>query len=257
MNWSRCFRIFPPTLLALLLVASFVTPVAAISASAANLPQQQQVGAEGQATFTLTDLYEDGADEFTLRGSTELENVSWTVRKVTLNGDTSSETFTGQSFETTVSASNNVERVEVVVTGRAPPIESFTYDPAQRFEFARLTKAVGDNVNTVGTWAVEHYTSESRSARAAIDSAQTAVAASEDQQAEEQLERSIRAYESGDFELAADLAADAEASAEQARQSSETTQLVLFGALGLVALALVGGAVLYVRGRSGPDDPLG
>ena len=257
MNWSRCSRTLPAILLALSLVASFATPVAAISASAANLPQQQQVGAEGQATFTLTDLYEDGSNEFTLRGSTELENVSWTVRKVTLNGDTSSETFTGQSFETTVSSSNNVERVEVVVTGRAPAIESFTYDPAQSFEFARLSKAVGDNVNTVGTWSVEHYTSESQGAREAIDSAQTAVAASEDQQAEEQLGRAVRAYESGDFELATDLAADAEASADQARQSSETTQLLLFGALGVVALALVVGAVLYFRGRSGPGDPLG
>jgi hypothetical protein len=257
MNWSRCSRTLPLLALVIVLVVSVATPAAAIAAEAEDVPETQQVGSEAQATFALTDLYEDGSNEFTLRGSTRLRNVSWTVRKVTLNGDTSSETFTGRSFETTVSASNNVERVEVVVTGRAPPVSEFSYDPAQSFRFARLSKAVGDNVNTVGTWSVTHYTRDSRNAREAIESAESAVEASGNGAAGEQLNRAIRAYEGGDFELATDLANDAESSASQARQSSQRTRLLLFGAVGLVALALVVGGVLYLRGRSGPGDPLG
>ena len=256
MNWNRCSDLLASTL-ALLLVASLVAvPVAAISAAADGVPSEQQVGEERQATFTLTDLYEDGSQEFTLRGETELDAANWRVRFVKLNGDTTSETFSGSSFETTVSSNENVERVEVRVTGEAPTVENFTYDPAQNFEFARLAKVVGDNVNTVDSWDVVHYTAESAEAREAIDAAARAVEESNDQQSEEQLNRAIRAYGSGDFELATDLASDAEESARQSQQSSQTTQLLLFGAIGVVALAVVVGGALYLRGRSGPSDPL-
>ena len=256
MSWNRCSDLLVSTL-ALLLVASLVAvPVAAISASADGVPSRQQVGEERQATLTLTDLYEDGSQEFTLRGETELEAANWRVRYVKLNGDTTSETFSGSSFETTVSSNDNVERVEVRVTGEAPAVENFSYDPAQSFEFARLSKVVGDNVNTVDSWDVVHYTSESADAREAIDSADEAVSGANSEQAEEQLNRAIRAYGSGDFELATDLAEDAEATAQQSQQSSQTTQLLLYGAIGVVALALVVGGVLYLRGRSGPSDPL-
>ncbi len=256
MNWNRCSELLVSAL-ALLLVASLIAvPVAAISASADGVPDRQQVGEERRATFTLTDLYEDGSQEFTLRGETELEAANWRVRFVQLNGDTTSETFSGSSFETTVSAADNVERVEVRVTGEAPEVENFTYDPAQNFEFARLAKVVGDNVNTVDSWDVVHYTSESAEARETIDAAAGAVEDANSQQAEEQLNRAIRAYGSGDFELATDLASDAEATAQQSQQSSQTTQLLIFGAIGVVALALVVGGALYLRGRSGPSDPL-
>jgi hypothetical protein len=256
MNWNRCSEAFT-TALALLVVVSLVAvPVAAISASADSVPDRQQVGQERQATFTLTDLYEDGSQEFTLRGETELEAANWRVRYVQLNGDTTSETFSGSSFEATVSSADNVERVEVRVTGEAPEVSNYTYDPAQSFEFARLSKVVGENVNTVDTWDVVHYTEASAEARDAIDSASTAVADVNSEQAEEQLNRAIRAYGSGDFELATDLAEDAEATAQQSQQSSQTTELLLYGAIGVVALVAVAGALLYLRGRSGPSDPL-
>jgi cobalamin biosynthesis Mg chelatase CobN len=256
MSWNRCSDLLASTL-ALLLVASLVAvPVAAISASADGVPSRQQVGEERRATFTLTDLYEDGSQEFTLRGQTDLEAANWRVRFVKLNGDTTSETFSGSSFETNVSSNDNVERVEVRVTGQAPEVENFTYEPAQSFEFARLEKVVGENVNTVDTWDVTHYTEASGGAREAIDAAGAAVAETNSEQAEEQLNRAIRAYESGDFELATDLAEDAEATARQSQQSSQTTQLLIFGAIGVVALALVVGGALYLRGRSGPSDPL-
>ncbi|MFC7228071.1 hypothetical protein N0B31_11720 [Salinirubellus salinus] len=256
MSWNRCSDLLVSTL-ALLLVASLVAvPVAAISASADGVPNRQQVGEERRASFTLNDLYEDGTQEFTLRGQTELEAANWRVRFVQLNGDTTSETFSGSSFETTVSAADNVERVEVRVTGEAPAVENFTYDPAQSFEFARLAKVVGDNVNTVDTWDVVHYTEASAEAREAIDAADAVVADTNSEQSEEQLDRAIRAYGTGDFELATDLAEDAEATARQSQQSSQTTQLLLYGALGVVALVAVVGGVLYLRGRSGPSDPL-
>lgn len=253
MNWSRCSR----TLLTLLLLVSLAAPAAAITADSSNVPDQQRVGEEKRATFTLEDLYEDGTDRWTLHGRTRLTNVTWTVRKVTLNGDTSSETFTGRSFETNVSAANNVERIEVVVRGRAPRVDQFSYDPPQRFEFVRLSKVVGENVDVVDTWEVTHYTDASRRARSAIEAAEPAVASAGNKQSRDQLDRAIRAYESGEFDLARDLASDAENSARSTQQSSRTVRLVLLGAGGVIVLALLAGGVLYLRSKSGPGDPLG
>jgi hypothetical protein len=253
MNWSRCSR----TLLTLVLLVSLAAPAAAITASSADVPDQQRVGEEARATITLEDLYEDGSNEWTLRGRTRLTNVTWTVRKVTLNGDTSSETFTGRTFATTVSSANNTERVEVVVRGRAPSVQQYSYDPPQRFEFARLSKAVGDNVNVVDTWEVHHYTDASQRARSAIDRAQPVVQGAGSQQASEQLNRAIQAYESGEFGLARDLARDAESTARNAQQSNQLIRLVLIGVGAVVVLALVAGGVLYLRSQSGPGDPLG
>jgi len=253
MNWSRCSR----TLFALVLLVSLAVPAAAITVDDSNVPDQQRVGEEKRATIALEDLYEDGTDEWTLRGRTRLTNATWTVRKVKLNGDTSSQTYTGRSFETTVSSANNTDRVEVVVRGRAPGVNGFSYDPPQRFEFARLSKAVGENVDVVDTWEVHHYTDASRRARSAIDQARPVVSDAGDQQARDQLDRAIQAFESGEFELARDLASDAESSARDARQSSRTLRLILVGAGVVVVLAAVVGAVFYVRSRSGPEDPLG
>jgi hypothetical protein len=253
MNWSRCSR----ALLTLLLLVSLAAPAAAITADSSNVPDQQRVGEERRATISLNDLYEDGTNEWTLRGRTELTNATWTVRKVKLNGDTTSETFTGRSFAANVSSADNVDRVEVVVRGRAPAVSGYSYDPPQRFEFAQLAKVVGDNVNVVDTWEVHHYTDASQRARTAIDEAQPVVSGAGSQQAREQLDRAIQAYESGEFELARDLASDAESSARSAQQSSRTLRLALIGVGVVIVLAAIVGGVLYLRSQSGPGDPLG
>jgi hypothetical protein len=77
------------------------------------------------------------------------------------------------------------------------------------------------------------------------------------QQAREQLNRAIQAYESGEFGLARDLASDAESSARSAQQSSRTLRLALIGVGVVIVLALLVGGVLYLRSQSGPGDPLG
>lgn len=253
MNWSRCSR----TLLILLLVVSLAAPVAAVTVDSSGLPDQQRAGEERQATFTLNDLYEDGAGEWTLRGRSELDSVTWTVRKVKLNGDTSSETFTGRSFETNVSSASNVDRVEVVVRGVAPEIGEFSYDPPQQFVFARFSRVVGENVDVIDTWEVHHYTPASQRARQAIDEAEPVVSKSGNQQARDQLDRAIRAYDSAEFDLARDLANDARTSAERSQQSNRTTRLALIGVGVVVVLVAVVGGLLYLRSQSGPGDPLG
>jgi hypothetical protein len=244
MKLTRCSKL---VLVALLLTVTAV-PAAAVSTEAEGVPEDAQVGEEVQATFTLTDLYEDGTDEWTLRGSTGLENATWVVEKRKLSGDTTRESYTGQSFETTVSASDDVDRVTVTVKGTTPELASWSYDPAEQFQLARLVKVAGGQ-ERLGDWQVHHYTEDSREARQAIESAQAAVNDSDSQQAERTLQRAITAYNEESPQLAIDLANEAEQQATTAEQSRERRQLLIYGAIGAVALVLVFGGIYYYRSR--------
>lgn len=244
MKWIRCSEL---VVVALLLTVTAV-PAAAVSTEAEGVPEDAEVGTEVEATFTLTDLYEDGTDEWTLRASTELENVNWVVEKRKLSGDTTRESYTGQSFQTTVSANDDVDRVTVTVTGTAPEVSEWRYDPPEQFRLARLVKVAGDE-DRLDQWQVHHYTAGSREAREAIDSAQAAVQESNSDDAQRNLERAITAYEEGNHGLAVDLANEAEQQAEQAQQASERRQLFLYGAIGVVALLVVFGGIYYYRSQ--------
>lgn len=244
MKWIRCSSV---VVVALLLTVTAV-PAAAVSTEAEGVPENAQVGEEVQATFTLTDLYEDGTDEWTLRATTELENVSWVVEKRKLSGDTTRESHTGQSVETTISANDDVDRVTVTVTGSAPELTEWRYDPPEQFRFARLVKVAGGE-DRLGDWQVHHYTEDSREAREAIDSAQTAVNESNSQEAERTLGRAITAYDEESPGLATDLANEAEQQAKQAERSRDRRQLLLYGVIGVVALLFVFGGIYYYRSR--------
>jgi len=235
-------------LVALLLTVA-VVPAAAVSTEAEGVPDDAEVGEEVEATFVLTDLYEDGSDEWTLTATTDLQNVNWVVEKRTLSGDTMRESYTGQSFETTVSASEDVDRVTVTVTGTTPEVGTWSYDPREQFVMTELVKDTGGSADRLGQWEVHHHTPESREARTAIESAEAAVADVDHDGAERNLERAITAYEDGNHGLAVDLANEAEQQATQAKQASDRRQLLLYGGIGVVALLVVFGGLYYWRSQ--------
>lgn len=243
-------------LLAVLLVAALAlapASVGAVDASAEGVPDDAEVGSEVTATFTLTDLYGDGTS-FTLQGETGLNDVAWTVERVRLDGSSTRENFGGQSFQTTISSENDVERVVVTVRGTVPQVGQYTYDPHQSFTLARLTQVTGENPQTVAEpWTVEHYTQDSRNARQAIDSAAAAV--EETGAGERDLQQAVSAYESGNFANAVSNAEDAEAAADRARRTARTTRLVLIAVGAVAVVALLG--VAYYRTRGDDYDRLG
>lgn len=252
MRSSRCSSPAVGALaLALVLVVS-VVPAAAVSTSAEGVPDSEVVGTEIEATFTLTDLYEDGVNDWTLRASTELEGVSWTVEKRKLSGDVVRENYGGQSFTTRVSAEDDVDRVTVTVTGTVPEVANWSYEPRERFRVAQLVQIRGENENRLDRWRSHHYTEGSRDARQAIDAAREAVDDGAPQQAERDLEQAISAYEAGNFENAISNAEDAQDAAEQAQRARERQQLLLYGAIGVVALLVVFGGIHLYRSRQ--DD---
>ncbi|MFW6435580.1 MAG: hypothetical protein ACOCY1_04295 [Halovenus sp.] len=244
-------------LVALVIAMAAVGTAAAVTASDISAPDEAQVGEEVTAEVTLTELYAEEED-WTLRGTTELENVtSWQITQTFSNGSEETESFDGQSeFELEMDSSDNYDSVTVSITGDAPSVESFSYDPPQSFNAATLTKLVGEGENDIETVEVHHYTNESKEASDAIREAQESVNESDNADAESDLQDAIEFYESENFERAIDNADRAREATEDSQQSQDTTPLLLYGAGALVVLALIGGGVYYYRNQQDSYDKL-
>jgi hypothetical protein len=261
-NSSRSSRVVLATLLVLL---AATVPAAAVSVTGEDVPEEAQVGTQVSATITLDELYQNPQTErWELSGSTQLTDVSWTI---VFYDQTGSQVDlierTGQSFSgVSVDSNAGTAEVEVRVTGTVPEIDAYSYDPAQEFTMVELTRGQsGGASDTVDTWQTHHYTERSASARQAIDEAGTAIeearangATPNDAQAN--YEDAIAAYNDGSFDVATNLANRATDQANQAQQSSQTRQLIIYAVGGLIVLGLVVGGVFYWRSQQGPDDPL-
>jgi hypothetical protein len=261
-NLSRFSSLF----LALLVLFSFAAPAAAVSVAETDVPEEAAVGSQVEATVTLTELYRNPTlEQWRLRGETELTDVTWSISYIDQTGATvDREEFDGQNFTSSpIAADDGTAEVRVRVTGSAPDVDSYTYDPAQRFVFLSLTQARdGGNANAIDTWESHHFTSDSDGARTAIDEASAAIETARSSgagvgEAENTLDQAINAYESENFGLATELANEAQSQAESAEQSQQTFTLALYAGGGLLVVALVVGGFLYWRSQQDTHDPLG
>ena len=246
MNSSRCSS-------ALAVVLALVLAVGAAGAISASddAPAEVRVGADVTAEFELTELYTN-YDAWTLQGSTELTNVTWTVDEFNaadakLEGE--SGTYDGQSFAHPVDIGTNAVRVQVRVVGTAPDVENFSYDPREEFLVANLVQARQNGTSAAITTArAHHYTDDSREARQAIDDAEATIdEAGGHEQAERTLQSAVSAYDNENFQNAVDLANQAEETASQARANQSRNELILLGVGALVLVGLVVGVFLYWR----------
>ncbi|MFB6116898.1 hypothetical protein [Halosegnis sp.] len=255
MSWSRCSKAF---ITVLFVLAAAVGPVAAVSTSAEGVPQEAQVGDEVTATYTFTDLYTD-YESWTLHGKTNMTNVTWTVTKFDQAGNQlSQQSYDGAEFGEAVDISEDTAEVRVRVRGTVPTIENFSYDPAEEFTLARFElRREGGAQQDITATSVHHYTNESAEARTTIEEAQSAIeTASGDAEAEQTLRNAIEAYNSESFGLAVELANEAKTQAEQAQNTRNRNQLILYAVGGLVVLGLVVGSGVYLRSRGDDYDKL-
>ena len=261
MNSNRCSKLFT-LLLALVLAVSAVAPAAALSVSASDAPASAEVGEGVETTFTLEQPFSE-YEQWTLNGSTNLTDVTWTVKSYDQAGDKlSQQSYDGQTFDHELNQSNTFE-VEVVIEGTVPEVGNYSYAPAQQTRLAELQQVrEGGSSDTIDSWSFRPYTAESDEARTAIESAEQAIADADSSgagvsEARNDLDSAISAFDYGNFENAGELASDAEESANSAQQSSQQTQMLLYGGLGLVALVLVVGVVFWYRSQQDDYDKLG
>ena len=250
MSSSRSSRLLLVLLVALVCSVGIA---AGVSVSDESTPTGAQVGANVEGSYTLTELYQDPSyEEWTLRTSTELTNVTWTFRLVDQAGNViETNSDDGQNASQSISIDEDVSQVEVQVVGDAPPVENFSYEPAPEFLVAELRHTrEGGTSSTIETYEARHYTEESQEAREAIESAQSAIDdAGGNAEAEESLQSAIAAYEGENFGNAVDLAERAEREAGQAQATQQRNQLILYGAIALVVIAVVLGVVYWFLNR--------
>ncbi len=250
MSWIRSSKSAALVVLLALSLAAAGT-AGAISVQAGEVPNQTRVGETVTTTVTIEDPFVEMNDQWTLQGSTELKNVSWTITVLQQGEQVDQYNYGEQSFEQGLNASNNGDTVEVELTGTTPAIENYTYEPRETYTLYDFDALEGSSTSDLNATQVHHYTNESKSARETIDEAASAVNASDTGQND--LNQAISAYENGNFGNAESNAQDAIEAAEQAEQSQQRNQTILMGVGALLVVGLLTGGVLYWR--SNQDEP--
>ncbi|ELZ77990.1 hypothetical protein C455_09913 [Haloferax larsenii JCM 13917] len=260
-SWSRSSKL---ALALVVLLSALVAPAGAVSVASDDVPSEAQADSKVTASVTLDELYKNPQlESWSLAGSTELEDVTWTVTYYDQTGaKVDQQSFDGQNFSgAQVVADDGTSEVEVKVTGTVPSVEEYSYDPAQTFTAVSLNQTrEGGSSNHIQTWDVNHYTEDSAAARAKLDSAQatiSSVSGANTKEAQQSFDNAVDAYNSGNFDLATTLAEEAETRANKAKQSSQTTQLLIYAAGGLVVVALLAGGFLYWKSQQQTYDKLG
>ena len=254
MSWIRSSKGI--TLLAVLaLSVAAAGTVTAVSVTS-DAPAEAQVGETVSITTSLSDVYED-AENWQLNGETALEDVSgWEVTKVTPSGETNTTQFENASFDVPVQSSENIDHINVTVTGTVPSVEQYSYDPPQTFDAVTLTRLNDNQATDITTIDVHHYTSDSQASRDVLDEAATAVNDSDSEDAQSELDNAIASFNDGSFGPAESNAQDAIDAAESAESSQQTMQLVLYGVGAIVVIALIGGGIYYYKSQQDDYDKL-
>jgi hypothetical protein len=237
MSWIRSSRGVSIGLLAVVLLA-FVGTAAAVTVEFSE-PAPVQVGDEVEYSVAVEEPFRDAPDQWTLQGSTGLGNATWTLQ-VSAQGDpVDTQDAAGQNitYDLSQSTSPTPTLVNVSVSGDVPPVDAYSYDqPAgERVELLTISRVTDGNVNDLQTVEVRRYTEASQAARTAIDGAIEAVGSRNDK-----IEQAISSYDNGNFENARSLA-------EEAESGAQSGQLLLYAAIAVVVLAIVGGGVYYWR----------
>lgn len=241
MNWTHSSKsILCGVLLAVALVAVGTAAAVTVEGTA---PAATETGESVTMETTVVEPFRDAPNQWTLEGTTELENATWTVQVLAQGDPIDTLDAGGESFSYDLDRENGATEVQIEVTGEVPSLSSYSYEELETENYTAMTVArVSDgNTNELRTWRAHRYTEESQNARSAIDQAIEAVGEQNDK-----IGQAISAYDSQNFGNAIDLAEEAENNAQSAEQ---TTQLLMIGGGVLVVLLVVGGGLYAYRQR--------
>jgi hypothetical protein len=255
MNWIRSSRGTIAVALFVVLLGAIGTATA-LTVTADDPAREAQVGTEINTTITVDDAFTENS-QWTVGAETELRNVSWQLEEYDQGSRVEQwSDLGGQSISQDVSSDPSGDELRIQIRGEVPAVPEYNYSnpSAENVTFVEVTSTSGDNTQTLETYSVHVYTNQSKNAREAIDAAVAASdSAGNPDGVESTIDNAISSYNSGNFENAIDLANEAE---QKATSSQQTSQLMLFGAVAIVAIALIGGGVWYWRNQQDDYDKL-
>jgi hypothetical protein len=224
----------------LVLLAAVGGPAAAASFVYAD-PAPAQVGQSYQFSASIEEPFRDLPDQWTLQGQTDLENATWTVQVSAQGEPVANPSASGGSFNLSLDQSDNPTPtlVNVTVSGDVPPIDTYSYSDraSENISVMSINQISDGTPNELREILTPRYTEESRQARQAIDAAIEAVGGRN-----AKIEQAISAYNTGNF-------GNAVSRAEEAESGAQSGQLLLYAAIGVVAIVVIAGAVYYWRQR--------
>lgn len=260
MNSIPCSKRSIVFLLLAVAVVGAVGTAAAVTVTEDDVPNEVEAETGTSVTVTLDEPYEGAPSEWTLRAETNLTGErTWQISKRKFGGSgIENESGSGTSIETAVSQSNDDESITLTVTGTMPNRSVYNYEPQQNLSAITLYRVTDSGETEIGTVHVPYYTEQSKEAREQIDQAKAAIdqAGSVSDSTRSDYQSAIEFYNSGQFQSAIREANSAEQSAKQTKQSQQTTQLLIYGGVGVLALALIGGGVWYWRNQQDDYDKL-
>lgn len=244
MSWIRSSE---SALLVVLVAVTLLTAgtAAAISVSGSP-PGAAAVGEQVSMEASLEDPFQDAPDQWTLEGSTDLENATWTVQILAQGDPVDTVDAGGQSFSYELNASTSATDVEIQLDGTVPGEIEYDYEnlDTENYSVMTITRESDGVGNEIQSWDVHRFTEGSQNARDAIDNAIEAVGGQNDK-----INQAISSYNNGNFE-------NAQALAEEAQSGAQSSQLLLMIAGVVVALAILVGVIYYWRQRRKQGDKL-
>jgi len=234
----------------LLATVLVVSGTAAAVSFEGQSPEAAQVGETVEMEVTMQEAFENPLpNSYTLQTDTQLNNADFTIRATDVAGDTVvQEDVASDTATLDLSSEQGISEVTIIVEGEVPQMSEFNYQDrsVENYTAMELSRVVDNGTSTLdgGVFRAHRFTEQSRQARQAIDAANESVQGGGD--AEEDLNRAVAAYNSGNFQNAIDLAEDAQSTAEGSQQ---TTQLLLIGGSVVVLVAVVGGGAYVWKQR--------
>ena len=261
MSWSHYSKV---GVALVVLLAAVATPAAAVSVSQSSDAGSVTVGEEVDVIYTLDDLYDEVDGNWTLQGTTDLAEPTWTVAIYDNQGNRIGEnkTVAAGNFSQTISGSTT--EVVVRIRGTVERPGEFSYDSPQQTTLAAFEQQVGNSVTNISTDTARPETNDSSDARVAIDAANETVAEANEAgadvaDAESDLDSAIDAYDGENFDNAQTLAERAEEKAQDAldeQESGGSNTMLYIGIAAVVLLLVVGGGYWYLN-RGDDYDELG
>jgi hypothetical protein len=250
MNWIHSSK--TAALGVLLATVLIVSGTAGAVSFEAQPPESTQVGDSVSMEVTMTDAFEDPLpNSYTLQATTALNDAGFTIRATNVAGDTViQEDVASDTATLQLNSQDGIDEVTIIVEGDVPQMSEFNYQDleVENYTAMKLSRVVDNGTSQLegGVWSAHRYTEQSQKARTAIDEANASVQDASSSEAEDDLERAIAAYNSGNFQNAVSLAEDAQDTAEGNQQ---TTQLLLIGGAVIVLVAVVGGGAYVWKQR--------